>query len=229
MVMETVQTTMNRFGLTRIYAGRPTVVPDTAFDLAQNFVPTSSNTAALKARSVADIIRPYPNISSWLYDQQYWLSGDQKSLQSRDAVQALFGRDDFKQADVAGVNFRKIQADIISGIASPWSEPDAGWKKADVTIRIPLEPRRTQATQRDANNAQRRMARYEADEDTPRVGADLNLEGVPFTVTGLFYRSIRNIIAETFSRHPVARHFHMHPFVQQYYGRGTLLQSLRPV
>ena len=69
------KTAVNKFGLVRTYHGHPSGVPKSQkLDfLTDNLQPTQDSLAPpnplLKKKSVKDIIHPYPNISSFLFNR----------------------------------------------------------------------------------------------------------------------------------------------------------------
>ena len=61
---------------------------------------------------IEEIVSPYPNLSSFLFDHQFWTSGPTKSWHDQDSTQELLVRDDFKMSDLEGVNFNTIEEEM---------------------------------------------------------------------------------------------------------------------
>ncbi|KAI0269424.1 hypothetical protein BC834DRAFT_968038 [Gloeopeniophorella convolvens] len=98
-------------------------------------------------RGIKDIIAPYPNLSSWLFGHHYWLSGQKKTQDDREALQKIISRTDFIPSDIAGVNFKNIDAKL--------------------SINVPLTEKSTQSSRRAQVNDARRFARHEFHESVP--------------------------------------------------------------
>ncbi|KDQ54663.1 hypothetical protein JAAARDRAFT_696959 [Jaapia argillacea MUCL 33604] len=212
----TVRTVANRFGLSRLYRGRPTSVPDATLEANSYRVPTSAIAGSTPQRSIRQIITPYPNLNAWRYDHHFWMKGSKKSQMDQDSLlKDVLTRDDFDTRDLIGVNFKKINDQLKTG--TPWSE-EGGWREQSITIGIPTGKKPTQTSRCEDAAAQRRINRHEPLEDPPVEHA---IEGVHFAIPGFHTRSICEVIIETASSDPAARDFHWHPFLLQHTPPGT--------
>lgn len=211
-VTEKIRTVANRFGLSRIYNSRPSRIPDSTFTVAESFDPTAGIRAAKKSRTQAEVIAPYPNLSTWRYDHDYWNGGETKTIAGRARQLRVMTTAGFNNDDLKGVNLEKINAEVLAGADAPWSNARDGWTQCSITIGIPLKPKPTQASERLDANLQRRAARHET---IPR-GENGAVEGTMFSIPGFFKRSIPHIIKTTFGKDPAAKDFHTHPFKERY-------------
>ncbi|KAI0782474.1 hypothetical protein BC629DRAFT_1251944, partial [Irpex lacteus] len=59
-------------------------------------------------------IAPHPNLTSFLFNYHHWVGGSKKTMDNRDALQALLTHPEFNAADLTGVNFRKVDAELAS-------------------------------------------------------------------------------------------------------------------
>jgi len=78
LVRAKVASIKNKFRLSHVYKGLRSCVPDTSINLASTHKPTSPPISP-PTRTVDDIISPYPNLSSFLFDHQFWTSAGKKS------------------------------------------------------------------------------------------------------------------------------------------------------
>ncbi|KAI0822193.1 hypothetical protein BC628DRAFT_1391483 [Trametes gibbosa] len=210
-----VRTLANTFGLRRFYKRRPHRPPQPHIDLESCYAPTASVSAAKKERrTVAEIIFPLPNISAWRFSWHY-TNGYKKTQADRDAMQELISRPDFSAADIAGVNFRKLDEQIAAGVRedAPWSNEREGWRTTSITIGIPSGKRATQASRREAAAAARRINRHESAADTPPVHA---IWGNHFTVSNFHHKGLCAQITKTLSSDPAARDFVYDPYLVEH-------------
>ena len=113
IVMAKFRTLVNRFGLSRIYKGWPSRVPDAELEASQ-YTPTSqAPRRARLQRTISEIIAPLPNLSAWRQYHHFW-SYPTQSRASRSAMQDILRRPSFSAADAAAVNFDKIDSIIAS-------------------------------------------------------------------------------------------------------------------
>lgn len=104
LVRENISSIKNKFGLSRIYRGLKSRVPDTTINPASMCGPAPSPSASPSPRTVEEVISPYPNLSSFLFDHQFWTSAGKKSRADRDQLSKLMAHPNFKQEDIVGVN-----------------------------------------------------------------------------------------------------------------------------
>ena len=117
----------NVFGLYRQYYAirfpdHDPVEHITPSDLTDSSPTSSSNTPA-------HYYYPYPNQSSFLLGEWYWNDGEKKSRSSFQNLLKIVGHPDFRPEDVAGKNWRAIDAQL-SGEHSKVSDSEDGWEDA---------------------------------------------------------------------------------------------------
>ena len=201
-----LRTTANRFGLSREYTRRPTRVPDLDATLADFAVrPTNTPVQEKKRRRIRDIIYPYPNVSSFLFDHWYRKGSDKKTKAERDKLQKVFEDDRFDSKDVRGINFNRIDQLLAADVQSPWDGP--GWKTSTVTIEVPTGIRQTKAVRKE-RAAQAQFARRH-DEVDPEAST------IPvhhWQVHDVHTRSLISIMKEVVAEDPASREFHWHGY-----------------
>ena len=88
LVREIFRGVRNAFGLSRTYKGTPSSIPDQPY--ASDYIPSYARpTTPQEPRTIEDIISPYPNLSTFLFDYHFWTSGPTKSRCDRDCTQEL--------------------------------------------------------------------------------------------------------------------------------------------
>lgn len=137
----------NAFGLSRSYKGVPSSVPDQPD--APSYIPGYVHPEPQKEpRAIHDIVYPYPNLSSFLFDHHFWMSSTTKSRKDRDILRDLVGRDDFNTDDIKEMDFRKIEEELRGRSSRYGWEQERGWRKSDITIGVPLGIKRTASVRR---------------------------------------------------------------------------------
>jgi hypothetical protein len=146
-VRKVFQSGRNRFGLFRkYYAPR---FPD--HDPAENIRPSDLMDSSPDISSAVPVNNydPYPNQSSFLLGEWYWNDGEKKSQSSFQNLLKIVGHPDFRPEDVAGKNWRIIDAHL-SGERSEgpndedgWEDEQGGgdWIKTPIKINIPFHKR----------------------------------------------------------------------------------------
>jgi len=147
------------------------------------------------------MLKPYPNLSSFLFDHQFWTSSGSKSRKDRDALRDVIVREDFDPSDLKGVNFDAIEKDLRQTGGS-------GWRETLLTIRVPKGIKLTKATKRAAATEQSQLRRGEPS----TVTLERPVPAAPITIPGFQHRKICDIIRETFASDPAAKSFHCHPY-----------------
>ncbi|GJJ13554.1 hypothetical protein Clacol_007809 [Clathrus columnatus] len=192
ILVEKYWTMTNSFGISRLYYGKPSCIPDhlnSAADLVSGLLdPTHSQPTR---REIQDAIWPYPNISSWRLGRWLWNSGDTKSLAGfKDLVNNVLLAEDFRQEDLAGIQWDKIHSLLAETL--PGAPEGEGWCQASVDIQVPTG-----------------VKKKVSDKST-----DLLRASKTFTVPGLWYRPICTVIKSVFSDNTAASMFHFNPFKQ---------------
>jgi hypothetical protein len=202
----------NTFGLSRSYKGVPSSVPDQPSALS--YIPGYIHPEPRKEpRPIQDIISPYPNLSSFLFDHNFWTTSTTKSRNDRDILRDLVTCADFNTDDIKETNFRKIEEELRGRSSRHSWEQQRGWRTSEIAIGIPLGIKKTGSVRREdaAHEARLRNA------PRPPPSATADLEGYPVSIKDFHHRSICEVIRETFSRDPAARAFHYHPYEQTYH------------
>jgi len=213
LVRETFSRVRNAFGLSRTYKGVPSSIPD--LQNSKSFIPSYTHpTPNREPKTIDEIIDPYPNLTSFLFDHHFWTSGPTKSRRDRDSTQELLTRKDFNPSDLAGVNFNAIEQELRGYSSTNQWEQTRGWRKSDLVIGFPLGVKKT-ADVRRAEAARAARLRHGAPGPPPSTKAPV--DGYPLSIPGFHHRSICEVIRETFSQDPAARTFHYHPFVETYH------------
>lgn len=196
-----LRSAFNKFGLSRFYPIAPSTLPDpTEVVFEEGTVPIATPTPP-ERRRLKDILKPYPNLSSFLFDHQFWTSSGSKSRNDRNALRDVVVRDEFNPSDLKGVNFESIEKDLKKTGGS-------GWRETLLTINVPKGVKLTKAAKRAAATEQSRLRLGEPSTATLKQP----VPGAPITVRDFQHRRICDIIRETFASDPAARSFHYHPY-----------------
>ena len=133
----------NGFGLFRQYYAARFPGHDPAQNLPSNDLINTSPTP------LANVYHPYPNQSSFLLGEWYWNGGEKKSQLSFQRLLEVVGHPAFHPEDVAGNNWRRIDAQLSGDSReSPnngdsWvdEENDGDWIKTPIKISVPFHNR----------------------------------------------------------------------------------------
>lgn len=88
LIRETFHGARNVFGLARVYKGIPSSIPDQPG--SNTYIPLYCHPVPpQESKTIEEIIFPYPNLSSFLFDHHFWTSGPTKSQRDRDSTQEL--------------------------------------------------------------------------------------------------------------------------------------------
>lgn len=205
--------TQNRdsFGLSRSYKGVPSSIPDDPGALS--YISGYSHPKPHKeTRTVEEIVSPYPNLSSFLFDHHFWTTSTCKSRNDRDALQALLSHLDFQPDDIKDTKFRQIEEELRGRSSRDNWEQQRGWRTSQIHIGIPTGQKQTAAVWRGDAAHQARLQNA----PHPPLSAKANLDGFPIHIGNFHHRSICEVIRDTFSQDPAARSFHYHPYEKMY-------------
>ncbi len=125
----------------------------------QQFEPTAKRAAAKPSRPIKDIIRPFPNISSWRFRRHFWLVPNQNSQAAMQKF--LHGQGQGSQLHT------KIDNELAEA-SLPWEDAAHGWRKTSISIDIPTGEKRSKSSRRN-----RRTTCEDADseDDAPDTGS----------------------------------------------------------
>ncbi|KAH9050787.1 hypothetical protein EDB87DRAFT_1827350 [Lactarius vividus] len=111
----------------------------------------SSPTCPTSDREVSDIIYPYPNISSFLFNLTWrWMQGVVSSSNRASMAKVLLDQR-FESKQLDGVDFTAIENKIAMDIQSPWG--GNGWRRNTIIIEVPTGKKPTAASHRMEANA----------------------------------------------------------------------------
>ncbi len=212
LVTERIRTAANRFGLSRLYKRRPVRDPDPFIDLTTVYTPTAAErTQSRPQRLIKDIIAPYPNLSSFLFNRHHW-NTSKKSIADREALRAVVTDPRFDSKEIEGVNFQKLDTQLASAEV-PLVFSGEGWKCSSITIGIPRGQKTTQRSLNERNADARRVERGEGLLNTP---AESPILGVPVSIPGLHHKSICAEIRNTYTHHEEVKRFDFDPYELYY-------------
>lgn len=207
IVLETITTTCNSFGLYRQYPNKPTHNPDDTIglqDLTDGTAPKAINEVQPSSTSRLSVIPddqtstaqsyfPFQNSTIFGLMNWMWTGSAMKSISEMKNLVNFLKSDQFKKEDLENFDIRAetVKFDkYLDGSStshpkqsteSKASSPKDGWRESEVQILVPDQ-------------------KPHKKEDIPT-----------FAVPGLLHRSIVEIIKATFSD-PVSRLFHYTPF-----------------
>ena len=211
LVRPTYSQDRDAFGLSRSYKGVPSSIPDNP--AALSYIPGYSHPKPHKeSRTIEEIVSPYPNLSSFLFDHHFWTTSTSKSRNDRDALQALVTRPDFKAEDVKDIRFRQIEEELRGRSSRNNWEQERGWRTSKIHIGIPTGEKQTAAARREKAAHQARVQNA----PHPPLSTEADIDGIPIAVGDFHHRPICEVIRETFSQDPAARTFHYHPYEKTY-------------
>jgi hypothetical protein len=103
-------TTANRFALVQEYQRHPSVIPDSLVS-QETLVPGHTDPPPKKHRTIPNIIHPYPNITSFLYNYTWRRMGGIASASNQAQMTAALTDEHVNPCDLKGVNFPQIEGD----------------------------------------------------------------------------------------------------------------------
>ncbi|QRV82607.1 hypothetical protein RhiJN_27833 [Ceratobasidium sp. AG-Ba] len=143
------RTEPNAFGLYRVYTTPPLSIPDAGIANAPILPASCHAPKPRRIRSVSEIIAPCPNISTFYYQHNHWISsGSIISRESRNRFQRdVLQRPDFNLADVRWDNLDPLDDQLAASARTrnPLCPESEGWKNVNLKIQIP-PVRQTKAT-----------------------------------------------------------------------------------
>ena len=133
-------TPANQFGVVKEYQRQPAAV-----------LITGTSTPPTTHRDVADIIEPYPTLSSFLFNLTWRRMKGVVSSSGRASIAKVLLDKCFKNEDLAGVDFAAIEKELAMDIQSPWG--GNGWRHSTIIIEVPTGKKTTAASRCIAANA----------------------------------------------------------------------------
>lgn len=183
MLADTLQTTINLFGLCRLYPRRPSFEPD-KFVTSSLLARTSPTAAQLEDIHTPPQVfaPPYPFANMTIYRLISWMnSGSSRVSESKvvSLVKDVILAGDFDHEDLQGFSVRQSLRELDKDESGKRITFPDDWVETSVTIDIPTKGR----------------------EDSPR----------PYTIPGFYYRPLVEVIRAAFSD-AQAGAFHLLPF-----------------
>jgi Plavaka transposase len=137
-------------------------------------------------------VHPYPNLSSFLIGEWYWNGGEKKSQASFEQLIKIVGHPEFRPEDVAGNNWRLIDAQLSGGHIEGLNKEDdwedeqvsrpEGWIKTPIKIKVPFHKKMKHPGQKE------------------------------FDAGILHHRKLMSVIRERITRPSVHPHLHFEPY-----------------
>ena len=187
----------NGLGLACSYKGTTSSVPDQPN--VQSYIPEYAHPKPHKVtRMIEEIIAPYPDLSSFLFDHYFWVTGTSKSRNNQDTLQALITHPDFKPTNIKGINFRWIEEQLQGCYLHGNWEQRWGWRTCEISVGVPMGIKKTASVKRD--NAARE-ARMQCAPCPPPL-SKANIDGFLLSVETFHHCPICEVIRETFSQDP---------------------------
>lgn len=201
----------NLFGLFRQYFAVDFPSHDPEAELsAHDLSDVTTDSVSISASSentpfIPGTFGPYPNASSFALGEWFWNNGLQKSKSDFRHLVGIITDPAFRTDDIRDTPWDRIDSQLgDSGSELDWlDEPDAGWTKTPVTIRVPFAYK---INKRDRNRPD------------PVLPQD-------FVVEDFYHRSIVTILKERLNSTD-AQYFHMEPY-KLYWQPGGLTEPSR--
>ncbi|KAF8871118.1 hypothetical protein BD779DRAFT_483736 [Infundibulicybe gibba] len=216
-IRRVIRSVANKFGLVRIYHGRPSGVPKshrddfTADDLHSRPRSHTEHPPSEGRSTVAGIISPYPNISAFLFNRWHWNSGKKTKKGRTEFLEDVIGHKDFKIEDIRGINFDRIDDMLVE---NPGGATDGnGWRTSAVPIHIPTGKKETKSSRREAAYRQRQDRAGESDGDSQPETEYAT--GRQYSIPDLHYRNLVDVVKEVCSG-AASENFHWHPFEEHW-------------
>ncbi|KAL1711500.1 hypothetical protein EV715DRAFT_268518 [Schizophyllum commune] len=157
-----------------------------------------------KRRKIKDIIYPYPNVSSFLFNHHHHIGGATKTLGERDRAYQLMNDPRFHSEDVCGVNFKKMDELVAADVQSPWE--GNGWTTTPVTIKIPTGQKMTAAKRKERARERAAAKRHET---VKPAGSDDNC--YQYHAANVHTQSLMHILKSAVVEEELSKEFHWHP------------------
>lgn len=196
-----LQSSRNKFGLFRQYYAThfPVHDPD-GHTTSDDLLDTASNDSLL---DTANLIRPYPTLSSFLLGEWYWNDGLKKSQSNFANLLKIVGHPDFRPEDVSNVDWRHIDArlggTLEHELGDDWEDDEdrnGDWTETKIRIKVPFHSR-------------------------------MRLPGQEIFEAGkLHHRKLVSVIRDKLSRPDFQPHLHVEPY-ELYWQPSEICQPIR--
>ena len=151
-------TPANQFGIVQEFQ-QPTAVSRAITEDQSPTIMDPPPSSLPTVRDVADIIDPYPNITSFLFNLAWRRMQGAVSSSGRASIIKVLLDKCFKTKDLAGVDFAGIEKELAADIQSPWGSN--GWRRSTILVKVPTGKKPTAASRRMATNTRARNQRHD--------------------------------------------------------------------
>ncbi|KIM61037.1 hypothetical protein SCLCIDRAFT_26188 [Scleroderma citrinum Foug A] len=190
-VFDSFRTSFNRFGIARYYCHRPSYDPDAFLTLNQLSNATNEHPTVGLSGDIPDIpsippAPPWPWKNMGIWRLMTWMlmgSGQKSEAEVTRLVHEVIQAEDFDRTHFHGFNAHTEMNRFDKSEDATSVDLQDGWKESPVDILVP-----TREQNPDGN-------------------------GQPFTIPGLFHRSLTSVIRAVFAE-KAAKWFHLTPFKQ---------------
>ena len=148
-----------------MYHGKPSGVPVNASTrhhlFSDDFCALAANRSAAEEpqpqHSVSDIIDPYPNKSTFLFNDWFWTGANKSQRSRKDLLENVLRHPDFVLKDLpkTDAELRRLDQALAENPGSVASS--SGWKVTDVDIMIPTGKKSTKTSRQQAAAARQRQ------------------------------------------------------------------------
>jgi hypothetical protein len=195
-VNQRVRTIVNKFGLTREYRRVPSAVPDEDIHWQSTRPDNTPPSSLKKRRSVAEIIYPYPNITSFLLNRFHKTTS--RSTGRDELIETVLLHPDFRQDDVPRPSeLNRIEKEIQQDVQNPWGTN--GWKSSTAYIQVPNGIKPTKDSRRRASKKR-----------------DTDDQEVRIPIYDVRHRSLTHVMREVAHEDSSAKRFHWHGFEESW-------------
>ncbi|KIJ23072.1 hypothetical protein M422DRAFT_276427 [Sphaerobolus stellatus SS14] len=212
-LVNTVRTMSNSFGLSRIYYGKLTTIPDENLgieELSGKFVSEQSEQGADGPFSLSQTIKgaiyPYPNLSSWRVGNWFWTQGETKLKAGlKSLVDNVILAEDFDREELRDVSWDAIDEKLAKGKGVTKASLVEGWQESSVEILMPTGIKTLKEV----------MKKMKAASNASKGSTSLPRNppaGQKFTVEGVFHRPLVPLVCYLLENNPAVQCFHFQPF-----------------
>lgn len=211
---DTVHTTVNSFGLSRVYYGHPSRIPDEHLTIQELSGRVQGDPADSEkqdgpfaiSQSVQNAIYPYPNLSAWRIGNWFWRQGETKSKAGlKSLVNDAILADDFDKEDLRNVSWDTIDDKLARGREREKFSLAEGWVQSSVKILVPTGLKMSKETKKKMKSKLNTSTATCAIPENP-------IAGHQFTVEGVFHRPLVPLIRDFLQNNSAVLRFHFEPF-----------------
>jgi hypothetical protein len=204
-IPELFRTMANTFGLTRLYFGCPSAVPDMDVGIESFVADHVGDPDPILSKSVADIIYPYPNLHAFNLNRWFWGKAGKSRDDRRDLIQKVIGAPGFKPEEVMGVNFEKLDEEVAKDHNSCLE--GNGWEQSSITIEVLIGQKATKKSK------QKKAAAHRSAQLHDKIDLEAHeWQTKRFVVPNFHHRKLTHVMCAAIENFPQAKQFHWHPY-----------------